>query len=453
MENIEHKKLSDSTLKDISDTYRASRWNNDIMYTQVKTFLGIEKIEDVVNLTEIVSTYTRRVVGVVFEDFLADNGYTITRQFSSDGTDNLYPYSYENIEIEYQVCKKIINDGAMLIVNKSNGFKLAFMCSYYSHDSSKFEFFIDKNSEYKAEIVLKELKEYALKHNYLKNKKITPDFSFIKVDKGYTWDSVILDAKTTKQVASNINTILNNLEVYTKNSTSFKRGIIFKGVPGVGKTLIGKILCNVADITVIWVTPKYLERSSNIARIGELARELAPTILFLEDIDLYGAKRESSSDKTLLGELMNQLDGIEENKNIIVIATTNRSDELENALRNRPGRFDTVIEIPKPDKDCRKKMLELYSKDFNKESIDFESIAINTDKYTGAHIKDLVNLAVMKAIDEGSLDEDKKIILKQVHYDSSIKTVGEKKIAISDAFHMKEKSSRTPLDTYPDDDY
>lgn len=447
--NEEDLKLSEAKLSEVVKAYRKSRWNNDVSYSQVKDFLSIENIEDVVSIADIVSPYVQHVVGVVFEDFLSANGYRITRQFSSDGTENLYPYSYESIEIEYKVNKKIINDGMMLVTGKDLNF--VFACSYFGHDTRKIELLVDKQNETKAEKILKDLKDYAKANNYLKNKKITPDFSFIEINKNYTWDSVILDTKTKDKIFSNLNVILNNLDIYTGNNIAFKRGIILKGVPGVGKTLIGKILCNVSDITLLWVTPKHLERSSNISMIGELARELSPTILFLEDIDLYGEKREMNGDKTLLGELMNQLDGIEENKNVIVIATTNKGDDLEVALRNRPGRFDISIEIPKPDKDCRKKMLEFYSKNFNKDNVNFDSIAEGTgEKYTGAHIKDLVDLAVMSAIDEKSLDNDKKIILKQHHFSSNIKTVGEKKIAISDAFHQK-GNSETHIGSYLDD--
>ena len=104
--------------------------------------------------------------------------------------------------------------------------------------------------------------------------------------------------------------------------------------------------------------------------IFRLARELAPTILILEDIDLYGEEREVARDAERLGELMNELDGMVDNKEIIVFATTNNLIKVEKALQSRPGRFDRIYKIMNPDFDGRLKILKhfvnkVYTKDYN----------------------------------------------------------------------------------------
>lgn len=447
------KLLKDASVNDFIESQKLSRWNANHKHAIILDFLSVEgSIEEVFCLNETVSNYEKHVICAIFDDYLSKRGYRMTRAFDGDSED-IYPCQFESMEIAHKQFKKVVDDGTMLLESLKKEPNLVMDFDYFSPDSSKVRIYSAKADAEFAEKFYSELQAYSKDNNYLKNKKITPDFSFIEVNPAYTWEAVILAEKTKVAIRRNVDLLLENLAIYEANKVPFKRGLILKGVPGVGKTLIGKVLCNVANCTMIWVTPKYLERSSNVTAIGELARDLSPSILFLEDIDLYGESRDTSSHKTLLGELMNQLDGISENKNIIVIATTNRGDELEKALRNRPGRFDSVIEIAKPAVGERKAMLQHYVNRFKHDGIDLDVIAVDTDGYTGAHIKDLVDLAVMTAIEEKSFDADNKIILKQEHLDNNVKLVGKRKIPIGfDPADAKKKSKRPNfLDDYPDD--
>ena len=195
-----------------------------------------------------------------------------------------------------------------------------------------------------------------------------------------------------------------------------------------GKTLIGKILCNSVACTFLWVTPRFLERSQHVKIVCDMARELSPSILFLEDIDLYSEDRRSVGNATLLGELMNQLDGLIENHFIIVIATTNRVDDVEEALRNRPGRFDRILDIGLPSSAGRLRMLELFTKKYILDGVDLQDLASKIDGYSGAHVKELVITAAITAIDEKSLTEDGMIILKAAYFNDNIGKVRNKKI-------------------------
>ena len=449
-ESADNKELGKATLGEFTNAYRKAHWNNSYKYEVLKELLGVDDVKNVVNITRVVSSYERHIVTAVFNEFLEKKGFKIEEAFTI-GESDAYPYEYENIEIEYKKLKSVISEGTLFLKGPDD-LKIIFSIEFYSSQEKELSISVEQQNVEKGESFLNALLDYAKKHNYLKNKKIAPDLTFLEANSSYNWDSVILDEKTKTAITQNINTILNNLDVYNINKIPFKRGIILKGVPGVGKTLIGKILCNISDITMIWVTPKYLETARQVAMIGDLARELAPTILFLEDIDMYGESRDSSCNKSLLGELMSQLDGITENKNVIVIATTNRGDELEKALRNRPGRFDAMIEIPRPGLEEREKMLKLYANKFACEEIDFKGIADKCVSYTGAHVKDLVDLAVMTAVEERSYDNDKKIILKQTHFEKNIKAVGSKKIEISDAFKPASKRGSAILDDIYNDD-
>jgi transitional endoplasmic reticulum ATPase len=155
---------------------------------------------------------------------------------------------------------------------------------------------------------------------------------------------------------------------------------------------------------------------------------------------------------SLLGELMNQLDGLVENHYVVVIATTNKVDALEKALRNRPGRFDRVIDIPPPDNAARLKMLELYANKHKMEDVNLAEIAEKTEKYTGAHIKELVNTAIITAIDENSFDTEGMVILKQEYFTKNIAKVRNKKIQPAIGFGSSKEGDQS-LMPYDDNDY
>jgi ATP-dependent 26S proteasome regulatory subunit len=177
----------------------------------------------------------------------------------------------------------------------------------------------------------------------------------------------------------------------------------------------------------VWVTPKHIGKPDDIAKIVSVCRDLSPTILFLEDVDLFSGDRGGNSDNSVLGELMNQLDGIQENTDIITIATTNRAEVIEKALIDRPGRFDKVIEFSIPDESIRAKLLKYFIKDLHLDAeVDITVLSKLTNGLAGAHIRELVNLAVLTAIDEGSFDNNKLIHLKRSHFRVALASVKKK---------------------------
>jgi SpoVK/Ycf46/Vps4 family AAA+-type ATPase len=160
--------------------------------------------------------------------------------------------------------------------------------------------------------------------------------------------------------------------------------------------------------------------SQNIREIFEMARKLAPTIIFMEDLDFYASKRGANVAKQVLGELLAQLDGFEENHGIIVIATTNDYDAIDSAISDRPNRFDKSIEIPKPNAELREIMLKRKFKQHICEGLDFKKIALKTNGFSGAHVEELVTLSMMEAVKNKSLNDKKKVIIKNEHVEVAI---------------------------------
>lgn len=446
------KKIVDATIGEYFNALRRSKWSNNLKTALCQEFLAEEDVDNTFMHHFRLSEYEKNILVAVFDEYMAGSGFKVARAFEIVDQD-LRPFEYKNMETGHNIHKKVIDEGTLFLHRKTDGVKLVFTLETYSHDLYDMAVSARKEHTAVAEAFALGAKKHGEENNYLKAKKITPDLSFLEINPSYNWDSVILDEATTNRVRRNIELLMKNLPIYEANRVPFKRGLILKGMPGVGKTLIGKILCNVAPCSVVWVTPRHLESSREVGGICSLVRNLAPAILFLEDIDLYGAERESNASKTILGELMNQLDGVEENKNVIVVATTNRGGEVEKALRNRPGRFDEVIEIKAPEKGERERMLRFYSEKFTCGNVNFVDLAEKTENYTGAHIKDLVNLAVMTAIEQGSYDPaTKKITLTHEHMEKNIKLVKKRKIdTMGFGAPLKKESTENPPPWYDDD--
>lgn len=438
-----NKKIELDYLKkdDWVDINRQSAWEDNFKIHKIASFLECTP-ENLQETSKIYYGYLyRNSIAVCFDEFLKENNYTKIKELNLE-SNGFYPVKKEDIELSPRVHKRCIIDGVFFLTKEDFKVVVEFIEGYSSEKTWYVELTYRKEDESKALKFLIDLDSYAVAHCYLKKAKIDPNLSHIKIGSDYTWEDIILPDSTKKEIHANVDNLINSIEIYKENKINFKRGLILKGIPGTGKSLLGKIICQNVDCTFIWVTPKYLTNSLNVSLICDLARELSPSVLFLEDIDLYGEDRLSNSNNSLLGELMNRLDGLVENHYIIVIATTNKPDILEEALRNRPGRFDRILDIPLPDLAGRLKMLQLYTQNVKLDQVDLAEIAHKTDKFTGAHIKELVNTAVMDAIDCQSFDGQGKVILKAAYFVDNVQKVKNKKIEAIVGF----KSSSEELD-------
>jgi cell division protease FtsH len=404
-------------------------WGANYTLFTVSKFLGIIPEKTCVLRKSYGSLFYKNSIVVALDDFLKENNLVIKNNLGLSDND-VYAVGKEDIEISSKVFKRCMTTGLIFIKSKSGDKKwvISFVEGYRTEAIWGIEVFYDEKRADDVKDFIERLELFSKEHSYLKNKKLNPSLEHIDLATNYTWDDVILPEKIKKELDLNIGGLIKKIDTYKQNGIRFKRGIILKGVPGTGKTLLAKIICASVQCTFLWVTPMYLQHAVHIRNVCKLARELSPCILFLEDIDLYGADRSQVGDASLLGELMNQLDGLVENHFIIVIATTNDVQILEGALRNRPGRFDRIIDIPIPNYDDRLLMLQHYTKSYELLDIDLPKIAKNTTDYTGAHVKELVNTALMVAIDENSLSSAGKVVLKHRHFQDNIQKVKEKKI-------------------------
>jgi hypothetical protein len=182
---------------------------------------------------------------------------------------------------------------------------------------------------------------------------------------------------------------------------SLKRGLLLHGLPGTGKTLTVMYLAGqMRDRTVILTTGRSMGMVTSLA---QLARGLAPAVLVLEDVDLIAEDRGNAYQRSnpVLFELLNEMDGLRDDADVLFVLTTNRPEILEAALVARPGRVDLVAELPLPDLEGRRRLIELYARGLELEGVDVEALAARTEGATPAYIKELLRKAVVVAAEDG----------------------------------------------------
>jgi len=257
------------------------------------------------------------------------------------------------------------------------------------------------------------------------------------------WEDVGGLEDIKRQLMETIEWPLKYPELFSKAKTTPSKGVLLYGAPGTGKTLVAKAVANESGVNFISVKgpalmSKYLgESERGIREVFKKAKQASPTIIFFDEMDalvpVRGAGGGDSTHTTerVISQFLVELDGIEELKGVVVLGATNRFDMIDPAIL-RPGRFDSLFELPIPDEGTRLEIFKIHTKGKPLDGdFDLKSFAKITEKYTGADIEAACRKASMLAIREFLKDvkgkPDKKAIeefgIKKRHFDEAVKTI------------------------------
>ncbi|QCS41969.1 AAA family ATPase [Natrinema versiforme] len=196
--------------------------------------------------------------------------------------------------------------------------------------------------------------------------------------------------------------------LFEETNTDPPSGVLLYGPPGTGKTLLARALAGETDVNFVRVDgPEIVDRyvgesEKAIREVFERARQSAPSIVFFDEIDAIAAARGDGHEVTerVVSQLLTELDGMRENPNLVVLAATNRKDQIDPALL-RPGRLDTHVFVGEPDLEAREKILEVHAQGKPlDDDVDIAELAGELEGYTGADLEALIRNASMRAIRE-----------------------------------------------------
>ena len=272
---------------------------------------------------------------------------------------------------------------------------------------------------------------------------------YVKSSEGIRFSDVAGEDEA-KENLSEIVDYLHNPAKYREIGASMPKGILLVGPPGTGKTMLAKAVAGESNVPFFSMSgSEFVEMfvgmgASKVRDLFKQAKEKAPCIVFIDEIDAIGQKRDgrvggNDEREQTLNQLLTEMDGFESNNGVIILAATNRLESLDPAL-TRPGRFDRRVPVELPDLKGREEILKVHAKKVKlDESVDFSAIARMASGASGAELANIVNEAALRAVRENrsyvtqaDLEESIEVVIAGYQKKNAILTDQEKKVV---AYH------------------
>ncbi|MBU3905154.1 MAG: CDC48 family AAA ATPase [Nanoarchaeota archaeon] len=242
------------------------------------------------------------------------------------------------------------------------------------------------------------------------------------------WEDVGGLADVKESLKEAVEWPLQNPDAFKRMGIKPARGILIYGPPGCGKTMIAKAVANEAGVNFISIKGPEIfskwvgESEKRIREVFRRARQVAPAIIFIDEIDSIAPRRGmhagSNVTEQVVSQLLTEMSGLEDLTGVVVLAATNRPDIMDPALL-RPGRFDKMIYVPAPDEKTREEILKVHTKDMPLRSVDLKKLADRTDRYSGADLEALSREAAMISLREDMKSKE----VKKAHFDKALETI------------------------------
>lgn len=272
---------------------------------------------------------------------------------------------------------------------------------------------------------------------------------YVQSSAGIRFDDVAGEDEAKENLAEIVD-YLHNPDKYTEAGASMPKGILLVGPPGTGKTMLAKAVAGESGVPFFSMSgSEFVEMfvgmgASKVRDLFSQAKEKAPCIVFIDEIDAIGKKRDgqmggNDEREQTLNQLLTEMDGFEENNGVIILAATNRPESLDPAL-TRPGRFDRRVPVELPDLAGREAILKVHGKKIKAaEDVDYHTIARMASGASGAELANIVNEAALRAVRNGrtivteaDLEESIEVVIAGYQKKNTVLTDHEKQVV---AYH------------------
>ncbi len=272
---------------------------------------------------------------------------------------------------------------------------------------------------------------------------------YVPSTEGIRFDDVAGEDEAKENLAEIVD-YLHNPDKYTQAGASMPKGVLLVGPPGTGKTMLAKAVAGEAGVPFFSMSgSEFVEMfvgmgASKVRDLFKQAKEKAPCIVFIDEIDAIGKKRDgqiggNDEREQTLNQLLTEMDGFEGNNGVIILAATNRPESLDPAL-TRPGRFDRRVPVELPDLAGREAILKVHARKIKPaEDVDFHTIARMASGASGAELANIINEAALRAVRDGrtivteaDLEESIEVVIAGYQKKNAVLSDHEKKVV---AYH------------------